>query len=130
MTRSVFVLSTYTALTDANPTTVFRDQDISPQQQQALGLYLGDGEIERHPQAAQVPGIGGGVSLIWEAGRKDKILGGRSQRVPYGGGQFGWHTDLVHEGERFPLGKVVISHFMQPFLPAILIYIKTLYRKW
>jgi alpha-ketoglutarate-dependent taurine dioxygenase len=78
---------------------VFRDQDLSPQQQQALGVYLGDGEIERHPQAAQVPGLGGGVSLIWEQGRRDKIFTKRSWRVPYGGGQFGWHTDLVHEGE-------------------------------
>lgn len=69
---------------------VFRDQDISPQQQKQLGLYLGDGEIENHPQAAQVPGVGGGVSLIWEQGRKDGITAGRSFRVPYGGGQFGW----------------------------------------
>lgn len=42
--------------------------------------------------------MGGGVTLIWEQGRKDRIQIGRSQRVPYGGGQFGWHTDLVHEG--------------------------------
>lgn len=78
---------------------VFRDQDLSPQEQQELGLYLGHGEIERHPQAPQVPGLGGGVSLIWEQGRRDGFGKGRSFRVPYGGGQFGWHTDLVHEGE-------------------------------
>ncbi|WVQ82940.1 hypothetical protein IAT38_005076 [Cryptococcus sp. DSM 104549] len=92
----------------------FRDQDISPQQQQELGLYLGQGEIERHPQAAQVPGLGGGVSLIWEKGRKDKILGGRSQRVPYGGGQFGWHTDLVHEV--YPPGY---THLHQDTVPEV-----------
>ncbi|KAK4685092.1 sulfonate dioxygenase, partial [Tremellales sp. Uapishka_1] len=92
----------------------FRDQDISPQEQQALGLYLGHGEIERHPQAPQVPGLGGGVSLIWEQGRKDRILTARSQRVPYGGGEFGWHTDLVHEA--FPPGY---THLHQDTVPEV-----------
>lgn len=47
-----------------------------------------------------MPGVGGGVSLIWEQGRtNDTLFNGRSQRIPYGGGKFGWHTDLVHEGE-------------------------------
>lgn len=68
---------------------VIRDQDISPQQQHELGLYLGQREIERHPQAPQVPDVGDGVTLIWEQGRKDKVLSGRSHRVSYGGGQFG-----------------------------------------
>ena len=38
---------------------VFRDQDLSPQKQQEIGLYLGDGEIEIHPQVPQVPGVEG-----------------------------------------------------------------------
>ncbi|WVR03028.1 hypothetical protein IAU60_000017 [Kwoniella sp. DSM 27419] len=92
----------------------FRDQDLSPQQQQELGLYLGHGEIERHPQAPQVPGIGGGVSLIWEKGRKDNLQTGRSHRVPYGGGQFGWHTDLVHEA--YPPGY---THLHQDTVPEV-----------
>ncbi|OCF72391.1 hypothetical protein I204_06770 [Kwoniella mangroviensis CBS 8886] len=92
----------------------FRDQDISPQQQQELGIYLGDGEIERHPQAAQVPGVGGGITLIWEQGRKDKVYSGRSHRVPYGGGQFGWHTDLVHEV--YPPG---CTHLHQDTVPEV-----------
>lgn len=87
---------------------------MSPQDQQSLGLYLGDGEIERHPQAAQVPGVGGGISLIWEQGRKDKILANRSFRIPYGGGQFGWHTDLVHEA--FPPGY---THLHQDTVPEV-----------
>ncbi|RSH93610.1 hypothetical protein EHS25_006256 [Saitozyma podzolica] len=103
------------ALLVAERTVVFfRDQDLSPQQQQALGVYLGDGEIERHPQAAQVPGLGGGVSLIWEQGRRDKIFTKRSWRVPYGGGQFGWHTDLVHEA--FPPGY---THLHQDTVPEV-----------
>ena len=35
----------------------FRDQDISPQQQKALGEYYG--KIEVHPQVPQVPGVEG-----------------------------------------------------------------------
>ncbi|WVF67006.1 hypothetical protein IAT40_001749 [Kwoniella sp. CBS 6097] len=103
------------ALLIAERSVVFlRDQDLSPQQQQELGLYLGDGEIERHPQAPQVPGLGGGVSLIWEKGRKDRFFNNRSFRVPYGGGQFGWHTDLVHEA--FPPGY---THLHQDTVPEV-----------
>ncbi len=80
---------------------VFRDQELSPQAQRSLGEYLGDGEIEKHPQAAQVPGVGGGITLIWEAGRQRLKTGGQGQnfRHPYPNGGYGWHTDLVHEGE-------------------------------
>lgn len=55
-----------------------------------------------------------GVSLIWEQGRRDKIHSGRSHRVPYGGGQYGWHTDLVHEP--FPPGY---THLHQDTVPEI-----------
>ncbi|WWD22601.1 hypothetical protein CI109_107094 [Kwoniella shandongensis] len=92
----------------------FRDQDLSPQQQQELGLYLGHGEIERHPQGAQVPGIGGGVTLIWEKGQKDNRSANRSHRVPYGSGQYGWHTDLVHEA--YPPGY---THLHQDTVPEV-----------
>ncbi|WVQ82937.1 hypothetical protein IAT38_005073 [Cryptococcus sp. DSM 104549] len=91
----------------------FRDQDISPQQQQELGLYLGQGEIERHPQAPQVPGVGGGVSLIWEKSFKNQFSFNRNHRVPYGG-QFGWHTDLVHEA--YPPGY---THLHQDTVPEV-----------
>ncbi|KAJ5239040.1 hypothetical protein N7468_003659 [Penicillium chermesinum] len=42
----------------------FRDQDISPQQQKALGEWYG--EVEVHPQVPQVPGVPG-VTVIWPA---------------------------------------------------------------
>ncbi|KAL1412033.1 hypothetical protein Q8F55_003030 [Vanrija albida] len=92
----------------------FRDQDLSPQKQKEIGVYLGDGAIEIHPQAAQVPGVGGGVTLIWEAGRKDNIAKGRSFRVPYGGNSYGWHTDLVHEP--YPPGY---THLHQDTVPKV-----------
>lgn len=42
----------------------FRDQDISPQQQKALGEWYG--EIEVHPQVPSVPGVIG-TTVIWPA---------------------------------------------------------------
>jgi len=92
----------------------FRDQELSPQAQQELGIYLGDGEIERHPQAAQVPGVGGGISLIWEKMFKGTPYANRSFRNPYPGGGYGWHTDLVHEA--FPPGY---THLHQDTVPEI-----------
>ncbi|ORY25433.1 hypothetical protein BCR39DRAFT_580176 [Naematelia encephala] len=99
----------------------FRDQDISPQQQRELGVYLGDGEIEIHPNYPQVPGLGGGLSLIWPEGHTE---GGRSLarlqrnfRLPYGSGvnsPYGWHTDLVHEA--FP---PAYTHLHQDAIPEI-----------
>jgi len=87
------------ALLIAERTVVFvRDQDISPQEQKELGLYLGDGEIEVHPQAPQVPNVGGGVSLIWEPANTNYIQRGqRNFAHVYPSGTYGWHTDLVHE---------------------------------
>ncbi|KAK4891893.1 hypothetical protein LTR27_009592 [Elasticomyces elasticus] len=40
----------------------FRDQDLSPQEQKALGEHYG--KIEVHPQVPQVPGVEG-VTVIW-----------------------------------------------------------------
>ncbi|WWC93184.1 hypothetical protein V866_000017 [Kwoniella sp. B9012] len=96
------------ALLVAERAVVFlRDQDISPQEQKELGIYLGDGEIEIHPQSPQVPGVGGGVSIIWPEGEGKAGLSrvNRDYRFPYGKtvrSKFGWHTDLVHEA--FPPG--------------------------
>lgn len=80
----------------------FRDQDLTPQNQLALGEYWG--QVERHPQAPFVPLPGkdgeeykgsSGVSIIW---RKffnnhfgfDKGFKNRAVTAQ-------WHTDLVHE---------------------------------
>ncbi|KAL7419274.1 hypothetical protein Q5752_006111 [Cryptotrichosporon argae] len=103
------------ALLVAERSVVFlRDQDVSPQFQLELGEYFGGGEVERHPQAAQVPGVGGGVTLIWEKSRPAAVRGARSHRVPYPNGAFGWHTDLVHE--HFPPGY---THLHQDTVPAV-----------
>ncbi|KAL1410517.1 hypothetical protein Q8F55_004530 [Vanrija albida] len=96
----------------------FRDQQLTPQAQQALGVYLGDGEIERHPQVAQVPGLGGGITLIWADGRKDNSAARtqRNFRRPYPSEKlsFGWHTDLVHEP--YPPGY---THLHQDTVPRV-----------
>lgn len=95
----------------------FRDQEISPQQQLALGEYWG--QIERHPQAPFVPlperegeeyANGSGISVIWlnffskqygfDAGFKNR------------GVVSTWHTDLVHEKQ--PAG---ITHLHLDAIP-------------
>jgi len=68
----------------------FRDQDITPQQQKALGEWFG--EIEVHPQVPQVPGVLG-VTVIWPALQATEFAA--NFRNP--GGASRWHTDLVHE---------------------------------
>ncbi|KAK4940214.1 hypothetical protein LTR10_019643 [Elasticomyces elasticus] len=83
----------------------FRDQDISPQQQKALGEYYG--EVEIHPQVPQVPGVPG-VSVIWPALQATEVT--PSFRRP--GGSSRWHTDLVHE--RQPAG---ITHLHNDTVP-------------
>ncbi|KAI1620994.1 taurine dioxygenase [Exophiala viscosa] len=83
----------------------FRDQEISPQQQKALGEYYG--EVEIHPQVPQVPGVLG-VSVIWPALQATEVT--PSFRRP--GGASRWHTDLVHE--RQPAG---ITHLHNDTVP-------------
>ncbi|KAF2673078.1 alpha-ketoglutarate-dependent taurine dioxygenase [Microthyrium microscopicum] len=85
----------------------FRDQDISPQQQKALGEYYG--EIEIHPQVPQVPGVAG-VTVIWPA------LQATEKKADFRnpGGASRWHTDLVHEKQ--PAG---ITHLHNDTIPSI-----------
>ncbi|KAL4871532.1 hypothetical protein BDV12DRAFT_206272 [Aspergillus spectabilis] len=85
----------------------FRDQDISPQQQKALGEHYG--EIEVHPQVAQVPGVPG-VTVIWPALQATEFPA--NFRRP--GGASRWHTDLVHE--RQPAG---VTHLHNDTVPTI-----------
>ncbi|KAJ5888788.1 TauD-domain-containing protein [Penicillium taxi] len=85
----------------------FRDQDLSPQQQKALGEYYG--EVEVHPQVPQVPGVPG-ASVIWPALWATER--GVSFRKP--GGASSWHTDLVHE-----LHPAGITHLHNDAVPSI-----------
>jgi len=85
----------------------FRDQDISPQQQRALGDYYG--EVEVHPQVPHVPGVPG-VTIIWPALQATERKA--SFRQP--GGAAHWHTDLVHE-----LHPAGITHLHNDDVPTI-----------
>ncbi|QIW98659.1 hypothetical protein AMS68_004177 [Peltaster fructicola] len=83
----------------------FRDQDISPQEQKALGEWYG--EIEIHPQVPQVPGVEG-VTVIWP----DLQATERPANFRNPGGASRWHTDLVHE--KHPAG---ITHLHNDTVP-------------
>ncbi|PMD32096.1 putative alpha-ketoglutarate-dependent sulfonate dioxygenase [Hyaloscypha variabilis F] len=85
----------------------FRDQDITPQQQKALGEHFG--EVEIHPQVPHVPGVPG-VTIIWPALMAQERKA--SFRQP--GGASRWHTDLVHE--KHPAG---ITHLHNDTVPSI-----------
>ncbi|KAF4556521.1 Alpha-ketoglutarate-dependent sulfonate dioxygenase-like protein 3 [Elsinoe fawcettii] len=85
----------------------FRDQDISPQQQKALGEYYG--KVEIHPQVPQVPGVEG-VTVIWPALQATE----RPANFRNPGGASRWHTDLVHELQ--PAG---ITHLHNDQIPTI-----------
>ena len=87
----------------------FRDQEISPQQQKALGEYYG--EVEVHPQVPQVPGIPG-VTVIWP----DLQIHDMQQKVSFRqpGGAARWHTDLVHETQ--PAG---VTHLHNDTVPEV-----------
>ncbi|KAK3990139.1 hypothetical protein QBC44DRAFT_325701 [Cladorrhinum sp. PSN332] len=85
----------------------FRNQDITPQQQKELGEWFG--QVEIHPQTAQVPGVPG-VTVIWPDLFQQAIPAGF--RNP--GGASRWHTDLVHE--RQPAG---ITHLHNDTVPPI-----------
>ncbi|KAL4950732.1 hypothetical protein BDW69DRAFT_201981 [Aspergillus filifer] len=85
----------------------FRDQDISPQEQKALGEWYG--EVEVHPQVAQVPGVPG-VTVIWPELQATEMPA--NFRRP--GGASRWHSDLVHE--RQPAG---VTHLHNDTVPSI-----------
>ncbi|KAJ4481132.1 alpha-ketoglutarate-dependent sulfonate dioxygenase [Lentinula aciculospora] len=85
----------------------FRNQDISPQQQLALGKYYG--EVEVHPQVPQVPG-NLGVTVIWP----DLQATERTVNFRQPGGASRWHSDLVHELQ--PAG---ITHLHNDTVPPV-----------
>jgi len=85
----------------------FRDQDITPQQQRALGDYYG--EVEVHPQVPHVPGVPG-VTIIWPA----LMATERNASFRQPGGASRWHTDLVHE-----LHPAGITHLHNDTVPSI-----------
>jgi len=104
----------------------FRDQDISPQQQKALGEHFGEIEIhvrndnqfyenygntnlKTQPQVPQVPGVPG-VSVIWPALQATEY----SAHFRKPGGASRWHTDLVHEKQ--PAG---ITHLHNDTIPSL-----------
>ena len=82
------------------------DQDITPQQQHALGAYFG--LVEVHPQVPQVPGVPG-VTVMWP---DLQIKEGRPASFRQPGGAARWHTDLVHEAQ--PAG---ITHLHNDTVP-------------
>ncbi|KAH8588373.1 alpha-ketoglutarate-dependent taurine dioxygenase [Bisporella sp. PMI_857] len=85
----------------------FRDQDLSPQQQKALGEHFG--EIEIHPQVPHVPGVPG-VTVLWPA----LLATERPASFRSPGGAARWHTDLVHE--KHPAG---ITHLHNDTVPSV-----------
>ncbi|MCJ1317606.1 hypothetical protein MMC15_002931 [Xylographa vitiligo] len=95
------------ALLIAERSVVFlRDQDISPQQQRALGAYFGT--VEVHPQVPQVPGVPG-VTVMWP---DLQIKEGKPASFRQPGGAARWHTDLVHEAQ--PAG---VTHLHNDTVP-------------
>ncbi|KAF2084655.1 TauD-domain-containing protein [Saccharata proteae CBS 121410] len=84
----------------------FRDQDLSPQEQLALGEWYG--EIEVHPQVPSVPGVVG-TTVIWPELQATERAA--SFRNP--GGASRWHSDLVHE--RQPAG---VTHLHNDCVPS------------
>lgn len=90
----------------------FRDQKLSPQKQLELGEYWG--QVERHPQATQVPGLSG-VTVIWNDYRN--AFGGEGEKLTFKRHNFrntAWHTDLVHEHQ--PAG---ITHLHNDTIPEV-----------
>ncbi len=99
----------------------FKDQKLSPQKQLELGHYWG--QVEKHPQVSQVPGLPG-ISVIWSDYRNLKHNG---KGITYKNNNWGnfnsqyhskgneiWHTDLVHEHQ--PAG---ITHLHNDTVPEV-----------
>lgn len=97
----------------------FRDQKLSPQKQLELGHYWG--QVEKHPQAPGVPGYRG-ITSIWVDYRRHKglELTFKNNNWPNfgkfgnGGGNQGWHTDLVHEHQ-----PAAITHLHNDTIPEV-----------
>lgn len=99
----------------------FKDQKLSPQKQLELGHYFG--QVEKHPQTSQVPGLPG-ITTIWLDYRNktspDTALSFENNnwsnfdsKHKYRGNQT-WHTDLVHEHQ--PAG---ITHLHNDTIPLV-----------
>lgn len=99
----------------------FRDQKLSPQKQLELGDYWG--QVEKHPQTSQVPGLPG-ITTIWVDYRnrlgkgaklsfKNNNWGNWSKTYGVRGNQV-WHTDLVHEHQ--PAG---LTHLHNDTVPSV-----------
>ncbi|CUM63886.1 uncharacterized protein PRCAT00001474001 [Priceomyces carsonii] len=84
----------------------FRNQDLSPQKQYELGSYWGN--VEKHAQAAHVPGIRG-ITVIWPDFQLKQGLNANFKN-PAGG----WHTDLTHE-----LQTPGITHLHNDAIPKV-----------
>lgn len=97
----------------------FRDQELAPQEQLALGEYWG--QIERHPQAPFVPlpdreseefAKGSGISVIWRRFLNSHF--GVDESFKTRGTSSQWHTDLVHEKQ--PAG---LTHLHLDAIPPV-----------
>lgn len=98
----------------------FKDQKLAPQKQLELGHYWG--QVEKHPQTTQVPGYPG-ITSIWVDYRRQNGLHltyknnnwcNFDSKYGNGGGNQGWHTDLVHEHQ--PAG---ITHLHNDTIPEV-----------
>ncbi len=86
----------------------FRDQDLSPQKQLAIGQYYG--QVEDHAQVPFVPGLNG-ITVIWG---DNNIREGLKASFKGVGPNAVWHTDLVHETN--PAG---ITHLHNDAIPEV-----------
>ncbi|GME77940.1 unnamed protein product [Ambrosiozyma monospora] len=96
---------------------VFKDQKLSHQKQLELGEYWG--QVEKHPQTIQVPGLPG-ITTIWvdysrskgnSVSFKNVDLGNWDPKYN-GGASTTTHTDLVHEKQ--PAGLTSLHHDSSP----------------
>jgi len=87
----------------------FRDQDLAPQKQLAIGKYFG--EVEVHPKVPHVPGVEG-TTIIWP--KLANLEAKQHFDFKHPAGTAFWHTDLSHELQ--PAG---ITHLHNDQIPAV-----------
>ncbi|TYJ56349.1 hypothetical protein B9479_002897 [Cryptococcus floricola] len=87
---------------------LFRDQDLTPQQQLELGHYFGVPEV--HPTAARVPNLPGVSIITDEIARTNGLIPDYKSPFP----TQKWHTDLTHEPQ--PPG---VTHLHLDHIPGI-----------